>query len=123
MATTRNKVPVEDACPWESGKLGRSEEHVRVATPEEMAAVDNALGLQMISIRLQKGLLEALKDIAKFHGIGYQPMIRDLLNRFARSEIRTLMEMRLHGLEHEPGEAPMKPVDDFMARIQDKKAA
>jgi hypothetical protein len=123
MATTRNKVPAEDACPWESGELGRSEVHVRVATPQEMAAVDDALGLQMISIRLQKRLLEALKDIAKFHGIGYQPMIRDLLNRFARSEIRTLMEMRLHGLEHEPGETPMKPVDDFMARIQDKKAA
>lgn len=123
MATTRKKVPADDACPWESGQLGRDEEHVRVATKEEMATVDDSLGLQMISIRLQKGLLDALKDIAKFHNIGYQPMVRDLLNRFAKSEIRTIMENRLEGLEHEPREAPMKPVDDFMARMQEPKAA
>lgn len=119
MSTTRKKALAHDECPWEAGELGQSEEHVRVATAEEMAEVDSALGLQMISIRLQKGLLDALKEIAKYHGIGYQPMIRDLLNRFARSEIKTILESRLSGLEKEPPtEAPMKPVDDFVARLK-----
>jgi len=118
MATTHKKASDQAKCPWESGELGRSEEHVRVATAEEMAEVDNSLGLQMISIRLQKSLIAALKEIAEHHGIGYQPMIRDLLTRFARSEMRTLLEGRLSGLEKEPAEPPMKPVDDFVARIK-----
>jgi hypothetical protein len=118
MSTTRKKALDQAQCPWESGELGRSEEHVRVATPEEMAQVDSALGLQMISIRLQKSLITALKEIAEHHGIGYQPMIRDLLTRFARSEIRTILEGRLSGLEKEPAEPRMKPVDDFVARLK-----
>lgn len=115
---TRKKTLDNGECLWESGQLGQSEQHVRVATPEEMAEVDAALGLQMISIRLQKGLIDALKEIANYHGIGYQPMIRDLLNRFARSEIKTILESRLSGLEKEPEEPPMKPVDDFVARLK-----
>ena len=41
----------------------------------------------MISIRLQKDLIKKLKLIAKYHGIGYQLLIRDLLQRFARNEL------------------------------------
>ena len=95
MTAPRKKTASPHDCLWESGELGMSEEHVRVATPEEMAEIDEALGLQMISIRLQKGLLEALKEIAKYHGIGYQPMIRDLLERWAVGEIKSILETRL----------------------------
>jgi hypothetical protein len=118
MTATRRKEAVQQDCPWESGQLGMSEEHVRVATPEEMAEVDGALDLQPISIRLQKGLLEALKVIAKHHGIGYQPMIRDLLNRFAISESKQIYQKLLEEAnkkENEAGE-PTAPVGDFMRR-------
>lgn len=118
MSTTHDKTTGQPECPWDSGELGRSEEHVRVATPEEMAEVDDSLGLQMISIRLQKSLLKALKEIAAYHGIGYQPMVRDLLNRFARSEIRTILEDRLSSLDNAPEEPASKPVDDFVAKIR-----
>lgn len=119
MSTTRKNAPAQKACPWETGELGQSEEHVRVATDAEMREVDDALELQMISIRLQKGLLCALKDIARHHGIGYQPMIRDLLNRFAMSEIRTILQDRLANLDdNESKTPPMKPVDDFMSKIK-----
>lgn len=78
--------------PWESGQLGRSEAHIVVASPEVEAALDNALDLQAISVRLQQSLIKDLKLIARYHGIGYQPLMRDALNRFARFELREMAE-------------------------------
>lgn len=119
MATIRKKKVAHAVDPWETGALGQSEEHVRVATDAEMREVDDALELQMISIRLQKGLLDALKEIAKHNGIGYQPMVRDLLNRFARSEIRTILQDRLSTLDDKASSVPpMKPVDDFVEKMK-----
>ncbi len=101
---------------WESGALGQSEEHVAVATGSKQE-VDEALGMQLISIRLQKQLLGDLKKIAEYHGVGYQPMIRDLLNRFARSEIKKILCQRLSDLEAEDSvvsESSTDPVKEFM---------
>ncbi|HEV2700785.1 MAG TPA: hypothetical protein VGV09_04080 [Steroidobacteraceae bacterium] len=72
---------------WEKRDLGTSEEHVVRSSKEREDSVDAALDLQMISIRLQKELLEQLKFIANFHGIGYQPMMRDILARWSRTEM------------------------------------
>ncbi len=71
---------------WESGVLGRDEKFVKKATAAQTEALQNALGLQMISIRLQNQLIDDLKFIATAHGIGYQPLIRDVLSRFVGSE-------------------------------------
>ena len=86
---------------WESGKLGLSDEHAVRVSDEVAAAVDKATGLNMqpISIRLPKDLLGALKDIAAYHGVGYQPMIRDVLDRWATREIRFILEARLKETE------------------------
>lgn len=103
---------------WEDGRLGRDEEHVEVAEGSKRE-VDDALGLQLISIRLQKQLLCDLKKIADYHGIGYQPMIRDLLNRFARSEIRQILSERLSEIEAEErsvSESSTAPVKEFMEK-------
>lgn len=48
--------------------------------------INDALSLQPISIRLQKGLIENLKTIAELNGIGYQPLIRQALTRFVEGE-------------------------------------
>ncbi len=72
---------------WEDGKLGRDGDHVRRSTPEVEKAVEEAECLHMISFRLQRELIEQLKFIAAHHGIGYQPLMRDVLCRFARSEM------------------------------------
>lgn len=73
--------------PWESGELGRDERYVERATPELQKEVEESLELQMISIRLQKALLNDLKFIAEYRGLGYQPLIREVLLRFARGEM------------------------------------
>ena len=74
----------------ESG-LGQEEQYVKKASSTYEASLDGALALQMISIRLQKSLIDDLKVIANANGIGYQPLIRDVLSRFARSEIQNIM--------------------------------
>jgi len=75
---------------WEDRKLGNDESHVAtVKLDEEM--ISEALALQMISIRLQKTLIEDLKMIGKINGIGYQPLIRQVLKRFADSEKKQIL--------------------------------
>jgi len=76
---------------WENGKLGRDEEFVVAASPEEELALDSALELKPISIRMPTSLIKKLKLIAGVHGIGYQPLIRDVLGRFARTEMLDLL--------------------------------
>jgi uncharacterized protein (DUF4415 family) len=80
---------------WESGALGRDPAFARVASPETQKAVDDALGLQAISIRLDKSLIDDFKTIAKIHGIGYQPLMREALKRFAESEYKRIA-IQLH---------------------------
>lgn len=69
---------------WDSRELGASPEHVRVVSEAEASEIDDVMELQLISIRLQKQLIEDLKLIAKQEGIGYQPLIRQALTRFVR---------------------------------------
>lgn len=105
---------------WESGELGRSEEHAVVASAEQCAAVDDALGLQLVSIRLQRGLINNLKLIAKVRGVAYQPLIRDLLNRFAISELRNIA----HELAEQQRAAAAQEesiVNDFLERERARK--
>lgn len=109
---------------WEDGRLGESEAHARLM-PEAAAALDDAMELQLISIRLQKSLIDNLKTIAAHHGIGYQPMIRDLLNRFAVCEMKQIISEKKAELERqgrelerqqqgEPASTP--PVESFMQK-------
>lgn len=75
---------------WESRQLGADEEFVKVSSEDE-EAIDEALALQMISIRLQKSLIHDLKNIAKINGIGYQPLIKQVLKRFVDGEKRLML--------------------------------
>jgi predicted DNA binding CopG/RHH family protein len=88
MATDRFHESVEA---WEEGKLGRDKKHAEKADSGAEKALHDALGMQMISIRLQKKLIEDLKSIAKYNGIGYQPLIRQLLTRFVTAEYKRLL--------------------------------
>ena len=71
---------------WDNRELGAEEKFVRRASSTREKALDENLGLQTISIRLQKNLIENLKELADEDGIGYQPYVRQLLMRHVRSE-------------------------------------
>ena len=70
---------------WETGELGQDEEYVRKADVDE-SALDESLELQMISIRLQKSLIDDLKNFATLEGLGYQPLIKRVLMRYVDGE-------------------------------------
>jgi predicted DNA-binding ribbon-helix-helix protein len=84
------KAVPDEKDPWDSGELGRDAKYVACAPEELKKEIESALELQMISIRLQKELISELKLIADYRGISYQPLIRDVLSRFARAEIRQI---------------------------------
>jgi len=84
-----NKIPdTEEA--WETRQLGADEAYVAAAEPAD-AAIDAALELQPISIRLHKSLIEDFKIIAGMNGLGYQTLMRQVLNRFADCEKKKLL--------------------------------
>ncbi|WP_380179352.1 hypothetical protein [Kalamiella sp. sgz302252] len=87
---------------WESGELGRSEAHVRVSAlshhPDFDVQINEAPELQPISIRLNKSLIEDLKMIAELSGLGYQPLIRQILTRFTDCEKKRILQ-EVHSAE------------------------
>ena len=76
---------------WESREIGSEEEFVKIAEEINEMAIDDSLGLQMISIRMQKSLIEDFKLIAKMNGMGYQPLMKQVLKRFADCEKKRIL--------------------------------
>lgn len=87
--STHNHQDEKELSEWESGALGQSFEHA-VVSEIDPVGIDSALNLQSISIRMPLGLLEDLKAIARVRGIGYQPLIKQQLQRFVISETRLI---------------------------------
>lgn len=77
---------------WDSRQLGASVAHAKVASAEPQTAREAALGLQSISIRLRRDLIESYKLIASYHGVGYQPLMRDILQRFVKEGLKEVVE-------------------------------
>ena len=75
--------------------------------------MERTLAMKLVSIRLPIPMIDALKAIAQFHQIGYQPMVRDLLSRFVASEIPTILERMRHEVEA-VAEGKTAPVDSFL---------
>lgn len=104
---------------WENGRLGTDEEFAVQASPDEELAIGAALGLKPISIRMPVDLIATLKLIAGHHGIGYQPLMRDALSRFARAEVRQI----LIGIEEQKAlESALSDEDSPAAKHMDKCA-
>lgn len=77
---------------WDERELGADEAYVAVADASHLEALDEALELQSISIRLPKQLINHYKLIAQYHGVGYQPLMRDILSRFVPAALKEIME-------------------------------
>jgi predicted DNA binding CopG/RHH family protein len=85
------KLADKDLQAWDTEQLGAEEKYIKRSDRQSEQALDEQLNMQLISFRLHQGLLKDLKFIAKAHGIAYQPMIRDILSRFAKSEINKII--------------------------------
>ncbi len=76
---------------WENGDLGETLDSARIVSADRTAEIQDAAGLQMISIRLPKSVIEDFKVIAQIEGVGYQPLMRIALVRFAECEAKRVM--------------------------------
>lgn len=97
--TKTDKILASDEA-WDTGQLGDDVEHVRVIE-EDAAQVDEALELQSISIRLQKSLIEDFKALASLNGMSYQPLMRQVLNRFADCEKKRILRERVSEMQEQ----------------------
>lgn len=111
MSKAKKILGTDDA--WENGTLGNDIEHAAVASPELHQRVHEALSMQMISIRLPKSVIEDFKNIAAVEGVGYQPLMREALIRFAECEskriVRDLAATRIRKNAEERIAAESKP--------------
>lgn len=104
-------APVEaETDPWETGDLGRSLDHARIAEDAgEDEAIDQAMNLRQISIRLEQSLIDAYKLIASRNkNTGYQTLMRQCLKRFAVAELKQIareMEAEVEATEKAQKEA------------------
>jgi len=87
---TKQKIEATDKA-WDSGQLGTDEKHVRVSDGVDEKSIDASIGLVPVSIRLQKSLVADFKMIAELNGIGYQPLMRQILTRFAAGEKKKII--------------------------------
>lgn len=105
---------------WESGDLGLDDNYVAKANTDELS-LNEALELQMISIRLQKSLIDDLKIFAQLEGLGYQPLIKRILIRWIEGEKRTIANKCIaEVIKEQKAEEEKKAVEQ---NLGDKKIA
>ena len=92
MSTEELIKRVEEDARWDTGELGRDIQHAKAAdlSPADAEAISASVGLQMISIRLPNPLIDDFKFIADTQGLRYQTLMRQVLARFADSELKRM---------------------------------
>lgn len=75
--------------------IGCDESNVQPVALQTEKAIDDSLGLQPISIRLQKDLIDNLRGLAQLNGLGYQPLIRQILTRWVDSELKHILNQKI----------------------------
>jgi predicted DNA binding CopG/RHH family protein len=115
-----------DANKWELGaELGNDEKFAERADEKFTQALDEALDLQMISIRLPKRMIETLKMIAMAHSIGYQPLVRDVLSRFVEHEVKEIVRTTIQRKKQEEQNRleAQKVESSYQPRKRERKVA
>ena len=106
--TDKGKIIGTDEA-WDSEQLGTDESHAQRVSSDLEKQIDESLGLQMISIRLEKSLIDSYKLLAAFHGLGYQPLMRDALKRFAEGEMKAIVAGVVSSQKDEAARAAAAP--------------
>lgn len=119
MTTADTKIPVEDR-DWTD--VGEDDANVAALSLEEGDRIRDSLDLQMISIRLQRTLIKDLKFIATAHGIGYQPLIRDILSRFVVHEKKLIISEALARKEQDL-QLERQKAEELELKLKKQKAA
>ena len=87
MSKKTEKIESTDAA-WDDRQLGADEKYVGVSDLEPEDIISKATNSRAISIRIRETLIDDLKFIAKQNEIGYQTLIKQVLQRFVEAEMR-----------------------------------
>jgi len=87
-----NKIEVPEV---DYDSVGCDESTVKHVSLQTEKSIDDSLGLQPISIRLQKDLIDNLRGLAQLNGLGYQPLIRQILTRWVDSELKHILNQKI----------------------------
>lgn len=118
----KRTIPASDEA-WDERALGADENFVAVADESLTAAANEAAGTQLISIRMQKAMIDDLKAIAAQHnGIGYQTLMKQILQRFIDGERRMMWNEFVSQKLREEDSQQADPVVP-KAKQKDRKAA
>ncbi len=105
---------------WDDRLLGADEQYAVAVGPEHDVAVDEALGLKLISIRLPESLIDDFKNIATINGgMGYQTLMRQVLKRFAASELKMIARDYAEQVQRAKADEAAAPAP----RVSHRKAA
>ena len=92
---TKASIPASDET-WDDETLGADPESMRVVDKETADSLDEAAGTQLISIRMSKSMVDAFKAIAAANkGIGYQTLMKQILQRFIEGEMKRVWNQHL----------------------------
>jgi predicted DNA binding CopG/RHH family protein len=78
----------EDEEKWDNKELGAEPQYARKVSKERAERINDSLDLHPISIRLPSDVIELLKKFAHEDGIGYQPLVRQLITKYTRERAR-----------------------------------
>lgn len=109
MTVAKTKVTLDV---WDERKLGADAAHVGVADDSYEVALTESLEMQSISIRLPVELIKEYKLIAGFHGVGYQPLMRDVLHRFVPGALKEILEQQTKQERKRAKREPLIPVPE-----------
>lgn len=88
-------IPASDEA-WDDETLGADPGSMKVVDEKTAAELDEAAGTQLISIRMQKSMVDAFKAIAAANkGIGYQTLMKQILQRFIDGEMKRVWNEHL----------------------------
>ncbi len=82
---SKQTIPASDEA-WDNRLLGADDSFVRAVATDIADQIDEAAGSQLISIRMQKSTIEDLKVIATFNKLGYQTLMKQVVQRFVECE-------------------------------------
>lgn len=81
MNTENTTTPIDDSEAWENGTLGQSLEHAAVSTVDPKT-IDDALGIELVSFRLNKDIVEPLDDLARLNNSSRNALIQEAVAHF-----------------------------------------
>jgi predicted DNA binding CopG/RHH family protein len=103
---TKASIPASDEA-WDDETLGADPASMKVADKATADALDEAAGTQLISIRMHKSMVDAFKAIAASNkGIGYQTLMKQILQRFIDGEMKRVWNDHLEHLAEKRQRVP-----------------